>query len=147
MVGKPAGLDATTTAVRLRGALGLAAFDIRGPAEALTLLDRYAKTLPGRPGYDKSALCGRRSKPGPWCPTPVPDTRPPAGVTDPVTWPCLEEGRSWPLGIDVQAPRAQAGQALFPPGSMLLLYTDGLIERRGESIDAPASAGRRQVVT
>ena len=58
----------------------------------------------------------------------------------------LEEGRSWPLGIDVQAPRAQAGQALFPPGSMLLLYTDGLIERRGESLDA--GLGRlAQVVT
>ena len=48
----------------------------------------------------------------------------------------LEEGRSWPLGLDVERPRAQAGQALFPPGSLLLLYTDGLIERRGESLDA-----------
>ena len=80
------GLDATTTAVRLRGALGLAAFDIRGPTEALTVLDRYAADRPGRLRARQSRLRWW-IRPGPWCPTPVQGTRPLSGITDAVTWP------------------------------------------------------------
>jgi anti-sigma regulatory factor (Ser/Thr protein kinase) len=46
----------------------------------------------------------------------------------------LEGARSWPLGVDVARSRGQAASAALPPGSLLLLYTDGLVERRGESI-------------
>lgn len=43
--------------------------------------------------------------------------------------------RSTPLGIEVGAmPRVQDTLDL-PPGARLVLYTDGLVERRGESID------------
>ena len=47
----------------------------------------------------------------------------------------LEEARSVPLGA---VPDAHYGEARIemPPGSTLLLYTDGLVERPGESIDA-----------
>jgi anti-sigma regulatory factor (Ser/Thr protein kinase) len=127
------GLDATKTAVRLRGALGLAAFDIQGPAEALTVLDRYSKTVQSALGttvalavVDPARAVASYACAG----------HPPPLLVSPngdVAY--LNDGRSWPLGLEVVRPRAQAGQAPFPPGSLLLLYTDGLIERRGESLD------------
>jgi PAS domain S-box-containing protein len=47
----------------------------------------------------------------------------------------LTGGRSLPVGlVDPRVPRAEAAVALSPGGG-LLLYTDGLVERRGESID------------
>ncbi|WP_340558865.1 PP2C family protein-serine/threonine phosphatase [Streptomyces sp. GSL17-111] len=39
-----------------------------------------------------------------------------------------------PLGVDVAQPRPDHELAV-PPGSTLVLYTDGLVERRGESLD------------
>jgi serine phosphatase RsbU (regulator of sigma subunit)/anti-sigma regulatory factor (Ser/Thr protein kinase) len=46
----------------------------------------------------------------------------------------LDEARSMPLCATDQAQYHEAELDL-PPGSLLLLYTDGLIERRGESLD------------
>jgi serine phosphatase RsbU (regulator of sigma subunit) len=51
----------------------------------------------------------------------------------------LEDGRSHPLAL-ASSPGAIArspseGRALVPVGGRLVLYTDGLIERRGESLD------------
>jgi anti-sigma regulatory factor (Ser/Thr protein kinase) len=46
----------------------------------------------------------------------------------------LTEASSVPLAVHRNAPRPQAATALTP-GSTLLLYTDGLVERREESID------------
>ena len=46
----------------------------------------------------------------------------------------LEGGRSMPLCATDQAQYHEAEHDL-PAGSMLVLYTDGLIERRGESLD------------
>lgn len=46
----------------------------------------------------------------------------------------LEGGRSVPLGLPFDMPRAQAHERLTP-GSILVLYTDGLVERRDESLD------------
>jgi hypothetical protein len=43
-------------------------------------------------------------------------------------------GRSAPLGVPGPGGRRQAAFTLAP-GEGLLLYTDGLIERRGEAID------------
>jgi PAS domain S-box-containing protein len=55
----------------------------------------------------------------------------------------LEGGRSVPIGAADPAVFREAS-AVLPPGSALLLYTDGLVERRGvpleESLDALAAA-------
>jgi serine phosphatase RsbU (regulator of sigma subunit)/anti-sigma regulatory factor (Ser/Thr protein kinase) len=47
----------------------------------------------------------------------------------------LTDARSVPLAVHSDEPRAQA-EAVLTAGSTLLLYTDGLVERRGEPIDA-----------
>ncbi|GAC1364806.1 MAG: hypothetical protein NVSMB32_07700 [Actinomycetota bacterium] len=46
----------------------------------------------------------------------------------------LEGGRVTPLGVPTV--RGQEGSVLLDPGSVLILYTDGLIERPGSSLDA-----------
>ena len=46
----------------------------------------------------------------------------------------LEEGRSLPLGVRA-ATAYTRGRVRLGPGSTLLLYTDGLIEKRGTPID------------
>jgi anti-sigma regulatory factor (Ser/Thr protein kinase) len=46
----------------------------------------------------------------------------------------LAEGLSNPLGVTVSGRHTQA-DAFLADGETLLLYTDGLVERRGESID------------
>src|SRR3712207_3640881 len=46
----------------------------------------------------------------------------------------LEEGRALPLAVDEGCKRPEAEVAMTP-GSTLLLYTDGLVERRDEALD------------
>jgi serine phosphatase RsbU (regulator of sigma subunit) len=46
----------------------------------------------------------------------------------------LDAGRGLLIGMDPGLPRRSAWE-LLPPHSTLLLFTDGLIERRGESLD------------
>ena len=59
----------------------------------------------------------------------------PALLVDPDGEPCfLEQRQGLPLGIRTRADYVCERYA-FPIGSVLLLYTDGLVERRGEAID------------
>ncbi|HTY34327.1 SpoIIE family protein phosphatase [Mycobacterium sp.] len=53
---------------------------------------------------------------------------PPANTT------VLTDAASVPLAVRREEPRPQASRVL-PPGSTLMLYTDGLVERKHESID------------
>jgi PAS domain S-box-containing protein len=46
------------------------------------------------------------------------------------------EGRSPPLGVFAGAVPRDQTEVEVPPGSRILLYTDGLVERRGEIVDA-----------
>jgi serine phosphatase RsbU (regulator of sigma subunit) len=55
----------------------------------------------------------------------------------------LDGGRSLPLGVSA-GPRSEAVTTI-EPGSTLILYTDGLVERRGRSIDDGLEAFRRAV--
>ncbi|WP_349816450.1 SpoIIE family protein phosphatase [Streptomyces sp. MRC013] len=55
----------------------------------------------------------------------------------------LEDGSGVLLGLDPDMPRPRATDAI-PAGATVLLYTDGLVERRGESLDrALERLGRR----
>ena len=129
------GLPAATVMSQLRSALGAAALATDDPAAVLDLLDRYAQTLDDAAfatvayaiidtaaGTVSYACAGH----------PYPLVVGPEGT---VTW--LRAGRRPPLAVRSFAPRLEAptGAAALPPGSLLLLYTDGLIERRSEPLD------------
>lgn len=55
----------------------------------------------------------------------------------------LMDGRSTPLGMGLY--RVSAGTAPFAPGDVLVLYTDGVMERRGLGIDVGLERLRRVV--
>jgi anti-sigma regulatory factor (Ser/Thr protein kinase) len=46
----------------------------------------------------------------------------------------LEQGRALPIGVDASLPFT-AGEIQLEQGSTILLYTDGLVERRGSPLD------------
>ncbi|AEW98477.1 regulatory protein (plasmid) [Streptantibioticus cattleyicolor NRRL 8057 = DSM 46488] len=58
----------------------------------------------------------------------------------------LESGAGLLIGMDPGAPRTTARDPL-PPRSTLLLFTDGLIERRGESLDDAMARLRHDAAT
>jgi serine phosphatase RsbU (regulator of sigma subunit) len=103
------------------------------PAEALTLLDLIADNVPG--SAVSTVACLRLD------PATGELTYSRAGHLPPLvidaggaaTW--LDGGRGSVLGLLDRRPRPEAATTL-PAGATLLLFTDGLIERRDEDLDA-----------
>jgi serine phosphatase RsbU (regulator of sigma subunit) len=58
----------------------------------------------------------------------------------------LTGGRGLLLGVDSDSPRPHATEPL-PARSTVLLYTDGLMERRGEGLDAGMTRLRQHAAT
>ncbi|WP_406729428.1 SpoIIE family protein phosphatase [Streptomyces sp. GD-15H] len=129
------GLEAAAVMGMLRSALSAAVRAIHEPGTAMDVLSRYARTFEG-------ALATTAVKA-------VIDTRqqhltytsaghlPPLLARPDGTVVLLDEATDPPLGVltDPTTPRPQA-TVPYTPGDTLVLYTDGLIERRGEDIDA-----------
>ncbi|PWW22066.1 anti-anti-sigma factor [Geodermatophilus normandii] len=116
---------------QLRSALSAALLQGKPPAEALELLDRFAARLPG--ALASTAACLVLD----WTAGTVRWARaghpPPLLVTDGAAT-FLEEGGGAVLGAPGRRPYVE-GSTTVLPGTTLLLYTDGLVERRGESLD------------
>ncbi|MEU6404286.1 SpoIIE family protein phosphatase [Streptomyces sp. NPDC046985] len=127
------GLEAATVMGQLRSACRALLLQDPSPAQALMALDRFAAGVPG-------ALC----------------TTVFCGVLDPATGRLvyssaghppgilahldgavrlLEDGRSLPLAVRPGRERPEAA-CVMPARSTLLLYTDGLVERRRRPLDA-----------
>lgn len=128
------GLEGATVMSQLRSALGAAALARTDPSAVLELLERYATRVSGAAcatvayavidsdaGSVEYACAGH-----PY----------PLLLTADGTVSYLEEGRRVPLASSCPRPGGATGRSDLGPGSVLLLYTDGLIERRGESLDA-----------
>ena len=137
------GLPAAVAMGRLRTALRAYALDSEDPAELLRKLDRQVRQF--EPEVMATVLCAimepcgeqlRLSTAG--HPPPVVSASPglPAAV--------LELPVDLPLGVSAARPRHTSTMAL-PPGAGVCFYTDGLIERRGESIDVGLERLRRAV--
>lgn len=125
------GLEAATTMGQLRSAVRALAAAELGPAGVLSRLDAFAEQVPrgrmatvayaeldlgdGRMSY----ACGGH---------PPPLLVDPDGKAQ-----LLMEGRSAPLGAATRA-RPQA-EVQLEPGARLLFYTDGLVDRRGRSLE------------
>jgi serine/threonine-protein kinase RsbW len=135
------GLGAATAMGRLRAGMGALALAGLGPGDLLDRLERFGRGVEGA-GFATACVV----------------TLDPAG--DELRYACaghpppvlvdadgratlLDGGRSTPLCIDeAEGPRAEA-VARLPAGARLLLYTDGLMERRGESVDEGLERLRR----
>ncbi|PRC42493.1 histidine kinase, partial [Mycobacterium sp. ITM-2017-0098] len=126
------GLDAATIMGQLRSACRALLLEHPSPAAALSGLDRFAARLPG-------ARCTTV-----FCAVLNPETGevvyscaghpPPILVLADRSTRLLEGARATPLGLKVPPHRVEASETM-PARSTLLLYTDGLVERRRESID------------
>jgi CheY-like chemotaxis protein/anti-sigma regulatory factor (Ser/Thr protein kinase) len=127
------GLPAAAAMSQLRAGLAAVLLQSGDPAESLDALERFARGVHG-------ATCTTAA-------VAVLDT-----VASSVTYHCaghpypvfvspagevalLSSGRSWPLLAGPPQRRRRPADVAFPPGSTLLLYTDGLVERRGESLE------------
>ncbi|MGK5741266.1 SpoIIE family protein phosphatase [Micromonospora sp. URMC 103] len=125
------GLQAATVMGQLRSACRALLLQDTSPAQTLTALDRFAAALPG--AGCATVFCGildpatghlRYSSAG----------HPPAIVAhrDGATH-LLDQGRSRPLAVRLGAERPEAEYAV-PARATLMLYTDGLVERRRQPL-------------
>jgi serine phosphatase RsbU (regulator of sigma subunit)/DNA-binding response OmpR family regulator/anti-sigma regulatory factor (Ser/Thr protein kinase) len=128
------GLRAAATMGELRNALRAFAVEGHSPSEALQQLDRLAQTTAGQGMVATVAFLvlnvtaqavtvARAGHPPPMLRTADGEVR------------LLDTAHTLPLGVDRSASPSEATYRIGP-GDTLLLYTDGLIERRGETITA-----------
>ncbi|MER6533436.1 PP2C family protein-serine/threonine phosphatase [Streptomyces sp. 900105755] len=127
------GLPAACVMGQLRSALTAASLVPEGPARALEVLGQYARTVDGAENttvatafvdWENDTIT--YSSAG----HPPPAVLRPDGIVE-----FLDQATDPPLAARPQhGPRTQA-VAPFREDSVLVLYTDGLIERRGEDID------------
>ncbi len=126
------GLAAATTMGQLRSACRALLLQEKSPAEVLAALDRFAEQLPGAlcttvfcAVLDAGADSLRYSSAG----------HLPAMLMEPDgRVELLERGQGLPLGLSTLSPRPES-EVPMVPAATLTLYTDGLVERRGESLD------------
>lgn len=126
------GLEATTAMGRLRTAVAALAPHTQDPGSLLTALDHFAQD--GR-GTQFATTAYAILEPDTGKLRYASAGHPPMLVLEPegqTRW--LMQGRSAPLLDEVMDYRPEATTYL-EPGSLLICYTDGLIERRGESLD------------
>lgn len=127
------GLAAAGVMGQLRSALSAAIRVVDGPASALDGLDMYARSLDG--ALSTTAVQTVISS-GDHRITYSSAGHPPPALAHPEgTVRFLDQATDPPLGASLEhIPRPQA-TTTYPDGASLVLYTDGLIERRGEDID------------
>ena len=133
MVGDCVGHDlgAATVMGQLRSACRALLLQDASAAAALTAMDRFASLVPG--AECATMFCGILD-PGTGELTYSSAGHPPGIVVHPDGGVVLlDGGRSLPLAVGRSSPRGE-GEYVLPSRSTLLLYTDGLVERRGQPI-------------
>lgn len=126
------GLQSAIVMGRVRSALRAYALITDDPAEALTLLDR--KVVHFEAGSLTTALYLMISPDGATLHVSVAGHPRPVLVVPGQPATMLPADVDPPLGTGRQ-PKRRRTTVDFPPGSVMVCYTDGLIERRGELID------------
>lgn len=128
------GLAAAAVMGQLRSALGALAHTTPSAGDALCRLDRFARSIPGAKAttvcygiVDVAARTLRYSAAG----HPPPLLIEPGGESR-----FLDAARGWPLGVGDPAAERPETVVTMPPGSTLILYTDGLVERRGQRFES-----------
>ena len=127
------GINAAAVMGQLRSALSALARTTDSAVEAVARLDRFAHGIEGAKAttllygiVDSAAGTLRYTSAG----------HPPALVVDANgDTRFLEDGRGWPLAVADPDRRRPEAVADLPPGSTIVLYTDGLVERRTEPLE------------
>jgi serine phosphatase RsbU (regulator of sigma subunit)/anti-sigma regulatory factor (Ser/Thr protein kinase) len=126
------GLPAAAVMGQLRSALAGCALDATNPAVALDRLDKFAQRIPG--AMSTTVALALVDAEGERVDYASAGHLPPALVSPDGDVSFLDDAQNWPLAVADGPPR-KAGTAYFPAGSTIVFFTDGLIERRGESLD------------
>jgi serine phosphatase RsbU (regulator of sigma subunit)/GAF domain-containing protein/anti-sigma regulatory factor (Ser/Thr protein kinase) len=126
------GLTAATIMGQVRSACRALLFDNPSPAAALSRLDRFASRLPG--AQCTTAVCAILDTVAGELVYSSAGHPPPVLVGADGTVDVLAGGHTIALGIRTSHPRPEA-RVVVPAGATLMLYTDGLVERRGQSLE------------
>lgn len=139
------GLGAARTMIEIRTALRAHALETDEPAELLSRLDRHVRTF--HPGQLATVWCAlldrstgrmRMSLAG----HPPPVLRRRGGAAE-----LVDLAPGVPVGVSHPGGRRPATSVVVEPGDVLCAYTDGLIERRGISLDVGFERLRDVVAT
>jgi GAF domain-containing protein/anti-sigma regulatory factor (Ser/Thr protein kinase) len=134
------GLRAASVTAQLRNALRAYVLDGHGPAVLLTRLSRLTRTLEGR---EMATLVYLSVDPESGKVTMASAGHPPPLVVEPGGGTrFLEGGLSVPLGA-LAHPVYEEVEFELPPGSLVMAYTDGLVERRDLWVDEGMEELRR----
>ena len=125
------GLEASAAMGQLRSAASALARATSGPAEVLAGLDRFAADIDAA---TFSTACCARFTPATGSLRYAAAGHPPPLLVTAEGYSLLEGGRSLPLCL-ASLPRSEAAVTV-PHGALVAFYTDGLVERRSELIDA-----------
>ena len=128
------GIEAAALMGQLRNALRAAALDGHDAGSAMARVDRLLQSQRERPDSIATAVFARLNGDGTTFEMASAGHPPPLVVRADGSTEFLEKVRSVPLGVPVPDERKSSSCAI-DPGSMLLLYTDGLVERRDASLD------------
>jgi PAS domain S-box-containing protein len=126
------GLAAATVMGQLRSACRALLLEQSSPGAALAGLDRFAARLPG--ARCTTALCAVLTLDTGELVYSSAGHPPPIMVHADGSTVQLDGGHGLPLALRPDWPRPES-RVTMPPRATLLLYTDGLVERRGRSID------------
>ena len=127
------GLPAAAVMGQLRSASQAVLLRAPGPAEALADLDTFASRIPG--AECTTVFCAILDPAAGTLTYSCAGHPPPILVKAGADYRLLEAARSLPLAMLPADWRRSQATAVLPPGATLMLYTDGLVERRNQSLD------------
>ena len=127
------GLPAAAVMGQLRSASQAVLLRAPGPAEALADLDTFASRIPG--AECTTVFCAILDPAAETVTYSCAGHPPPILVTAGGDHHLLDQARSLPLAMLPADWRRPQATATLPPGATLMLYTDGLVERRNQSLD------------
>jgi PAS domain S-box-containing protein len=127
------GLPAAAVMGQLRSASQAVLLRAPGPAEALTDLDTFASRIPG--AECATVFCAIIDQAAGTVTYSCAGHPPPILVAARGERQLLDQARSLPLAMLPAGWRRSQATAMLAPGATLMLYTDGLVERRNQPLD------------
>ncbi len=137
------GLPAAAVMGQLRSASQAVLLRAPGPAEALADLDTFASRIPG--AECTTVFCAILHPAAGTVTYSCAGHPPPILVTPGGDYRLLDQARSLPLAMLPADWRRRQATATLPPGATLMLYTDGLVERRNQPLDKGIDAAAATV--